>query len=247
MVNIFNGQKSERDISLEWDSIVDERRKGIESGKDKSFLYILKPQYISRLNEILDKPVDVIIDCGCGGGELSNSLSGFCERLIGIDISAKSIEMANRNKEKNVEFIRCSIEQYAEKNQETADICTLNMVLSNVINYANICSKIRMLLKKGGKVLITIPHPCYWPDYWGYAKEEWFTYKSQICMNEEFRITGIGNIGCCTHIHRPIEMYINTLIDAGFKITKMEELYSQLSKGNGDYPHPRFLYIECEK
>lgn len=49
-----------------------------------------------------------VLDVGCGTGKYSIALSNLCKKIIGIDLSPKMIENANKNKEEykmsNVEF-----------------------------------------------------------------------------------------------------------------------------------------------
>lgn len=103
------------------------------------------------------------------------------------------------------------------------------------------------MLKPHGRVLITIPHPCFWPEYWGYSDKEWFHYKEEICVSGDFSITGIGSLGVSTHIHRPIEMYMELLGEAGFTIIDIKELYSNAVLGKNNFKKPRFMFIEGVK
>ena len=246
MISKSNELKSEENISVEWDEIAVNRSNSRLSEKDKSFRYILQPKIIERVGLIKKQHRDTIVDVGCGSGELTKQLVKYCNKIVGIDISEKSIEIAKSQAEPSVEFIHSSLRKFAKKNKDLADMCILNMVLSNVNDCKGMCIDIKRLLKKNGKILVTIPHPCYWPEYWNYRNEEWFEYKEQICMTADFVVTGMGSMGKCTHMHRPIEMYFNMLINSGFKIIYVEELFSRLSTGAGDYRYPRFLYIECE-
>lgn len=188
------------------------------------------------------------MDCGCGSGDLTFAINEYCDHIVGIDISKVSIELAMKyNNSPKIKYYNKSIQEYSNISRAKADICILNMVLSNVVDCVQILDAVNRVLKVGGRVLITIPHPCYWPQYWNYDKEEWFEYKREICMNADFTITGIGKIGNITHIHRPIENYIQELIISGFSITGFEELYSEKSRGMDNFRYPRFVYIEAEK
>lgn len=248
MIKEIFDDKSEKDISLEWDSVVERRSTEIKLGNDKSFLHILFPTILKNIRKIAKDNKICVVDCGCGSGEIAIGIEQYCEKVIGIDISYKSIEIAKKsNKSNKIHYYNTSIEKYSLNNKEIADVCIMNMVLSNVVDCNEVCCSVNSILKKNGKVFITIPHPCYWPQYWGYSKQEWFDYKKQLCMTGEFCITGIGNIGVTTHIHRPLELYIQTLIETGFNIIGFEELFSELNKGMNEFLYPRFIFIEGEK
>ena len=235
-------------IALEWDSIVERRTKEIIQGNDKSFSYILFPRISNQVKEIARNKKINAIDCGCGSGMITTAIYKYCEHVVGIDISRKSIELAKKNNvSDSIEYYNKSIEEYSKECIDQEDVCILNMVLSNVENCLVVCKAVNRMLKVGGKVLITIPHPCFWPRYWQYDGEEWFNYKNQICMTSNFCITQVGDLGEITHIHRPLEQYFQALLSSGFRIIAFEELFSELSKGRNDFEYPRFVYIEAQK
>ena len=236
-------------IADEWNRIIEKRAVEIKNGNDKSLLHILYPEIEKRVKELDVKENGVIIDCGCGSGYVANKICFYCKKIIGIDISAKSIEIARKEYKdnKNAEFQESSIEDFGEKNAEYAEICIANMVLSNIFDCRNACAAIWKMLKKQGRLLITIPHPCFWSEYWGYADQDWFEYKEQICISGDFNITGVGSLGVSTHIHRPLEMYIEILKKEGYAIIEMKELYSKSVPGKNNFKKPRCMFIEAEK
>lgn len=248
MINKIYHNKSQDDIALEWDHVIESRDMAIKQGTDRSFIYILLPAILIGIKKISSRDNICAIDCGCGGGEVASAISKYCDHIVGIDISKKSIELAVQNNESsNIVYYNTSIENYSQVCINWANVCILNMVLSNVIDCIKVCQAVNRMLKKGGKIIITIPHPCYWPQYWRYDKEEWFDYKEQICMKGDFSITGVGTLGETTHIHRPLEQYLQSLVISGFIITDFKELYSELNKGMNNFIYPRFVYIEAEK
>ena len=55
-------------------------------------------QYGEQLIEILDpKPGELILDLGCGAGQLTNKIAGFGAKVIGLDSSAEMIESAKKS------------------------------------------------------------------------------------------------------------------------------------------------------
>ena len=57
----------------------------------------------------------------------------------------------------------------------------------------------------------------------------------------------MGSLGVSTHIHRPLEMYIEILKKEGYAIIEMKELYSKSVPGKNNFKKPRFMFIEAEK
>lgn len=232
-------------IASEWDKISDLRHSQLNSEQDISFNYILKPYLLNNITD-LDKKFNKILEIGCGTGVLAQELVAFCNEIIGIDLSKKSIEIANQSKtSNNIKFIESSIEEYAETNNKF-DLIVANMVLMDVENLDDILSSIGSMLLDDGNFIFTIIHPCFWGQYKGYQHEEWFNYIEEFAVNGEFTITLDRNgIYKTTHIHRPLEKYINSLIFNGFKIDEFKELI--LDEQVKNFKYPRFLGIRVSK
>lgn len=236
-------------IANEWDQVVDKRNIEIKKGNDKSLIYILSPEIEKRVQELSVKNSGLVVDCGCGSGYITSKIAPYCGKIIGIDISKRSIAIAQKEyrTNENIEYQVDSIEEFGRNYIACADICIANMVLSNIIDCKKACSAIWRMLKEHGRLLVTLPHPCFWPEYWGYDQQEWFDYTEQICISGDFCITGVGNLGITTHIHRPLEMYIGMLAETGFSIVRVKELYSKMNQGQNNFKKPRFMFIEAEK
>ena len=95
-----NDKKS--NISL-WDEKADYfGNYAIPTIEEDKFLKLLKDE------KILNKKFKVL-DVGCGGGKYSLALANECDEILGIDLSPKMIEYANKNREnfniKNASFL----------------------------------------------------------------------------------------------------------------------------------------------
>jgi ubiquinone/menaquinone biosynthesis C-methylase UbiE len=240
--------KTEIDISREWDNIALSRFEQIISKRDLSFHYILCPS-IFRLTSNSD--YSNVLDVGCGTGNLTYLLSFKAANIVGVDFSSKSIEIAKKvfgNKD-NIKFIHSSIENFAEKNQESEyTLAIANMALMDTPNLEQVLHSVKRLLKNKSHFVFTITHPCYWPFYWKYNNKEWFKYDKEIFIEAEFKISLETNETFTTHIHRPLEMYVNTLNKLGFTIDELiepmpseeiEKLYPE------PWEYPRFLGVRC--
>ena len=232
----------------EWDEIAVQRDELIKSGNDYSLQYVLLPCIVNEI-DALDKKT--IIDCGCGTGTLTKIVASHAETMVGIDISSKSIEIAKKfESASNLQYVNTSIEEYSQINSSTATLCVSNMVLMNTGNLNEIIDSIYKLLIPGGSFVFTISHPCYWPIYWDYFNADWFNYHTETAISADFRTSLSDNLGISTHIHRPIDRYINVLVDTGFSLQKFTEPYPvNLPTPNlgYEYHYPRFLCITAQK
>lgn len=103
---------TKKEIATEWDLVADKREQLIQSSSDISLLYVTEPFVTKCLNLIPGKNV---LDCGCGTGHLSAIIAKFDRNVTAIDISGKSINIAEEkyNQIKNLKFYRHSIEDHS--------------------------------------------------------------------------------------------------------------------------------------
>jgi SAM-dependent methyltransferase len=113
------------------------------------------------------------------------------------------------------------------------------MTLGTAPDLLKLLSAVGACLKPGGVFIFTIPHPFFWPTYWGYAEAPWFDYTREMAIAAPFRIGAEGTEFTTTHVHRPLAAYFEQLRRAGFELEKLEELI-----GRG-FRLPRFIAMRC--
>lgn len=241
--------KSKQDIGAEWDGIADLRMKQIQSKVDLSYHYILVPCVMELCAQGNFRSV---IDVGCGIGFITQELAKRSSRLIGVDLSSRSIQLARQRFVSNncVSFLNMSIEEYAdEMHQGLFTLAVANMTLVTAPSLEQIVGAIARLLAPGGHFVFTITHPWFWPHYWKYASESWFDYKKEIFIEAPFKITLQKDVTLVTtHVHRPLEKYLDALLRYRFVVDRIvepmptpevERMYKEKWK------FPRFMGIRC--
>ncbi len=223
-------------VAREWDRAAPTREEQVSTGLDKSAIETLGPNILRLL-----KPVgQTVIDIGCGTGWLTARFSRRAKSVLGIDPSAVSIEIANqRYLRPNVKYVQTTIERFARRNQANFTAAVANMTLSTAPNLSAVMRSTARVLKRGAPFVFSIPHPCFFPEYWGYADAAWFRYDEEVPIAAQFRIRSQRTALVTTHIHRPISMYLNALVSAGFVTQHCVEL-----QGRG-FTRPRFLIIRA--
>jgi len=95
-----------------------------------------------------------VLDVGCGGGILSESMAKKGADVTGIDLSEAALEVATLHAMEgsvaNLNYECCSAEDYAAKHQGTFDIVTCMEMLEHVPEPENIVQSCQRLLKPGG-------------------------------------------------------------------------------------------------
>lgn len=225
-----------RQVALEWDRVAPTREQQISTGRDKSAIETLGPNLLRLLKPAGHR----VIDIGCGTGWLTAEFSRRAESVLGIDPSAVSIQIANeRHLRPNVKYLQTTVERFARENQAEFTAAVANMTLSTAPNLSAVMRSTARVLKRGAPFIFSIPHPCFFPDYWGYSDASWFRYDEEVAIAAQFRIRSERTDFVTTHIHRPLSMYLNALVSAGFVTHHCMEL-----KGLG-FDHPRFLIIRA--
>lgn len=247
-MNIPVQHKNLKEIAHEWDAVCQDRANIILNEHDYSLIGVTVPAILNKLETTAHSKNNLkIIDVGCGTGFLTHALSKSFSNVVGIDISAKSIDIsANIYSADNLKFYVSSIQDFAFS--ESFDFCTANMVFMTDPNMRDSLRAIYGMLSPTGILVFTVTHPCFWPKYWNYETEAWFQYNKEIYIESDFTTSLSDVIGKTTHIHRPIEQYCRIINDSGFVIDEVLEPYpTGIPPQNYKYPYPRFLLFSCKK
>jgi SAM-dependent methyltransferase len=233
MLNI-KPSKSLSKIIKEWDAIARARDEQIATGKDHSATKILGPAILESTPDCQS-----IIDIGCGTGWLTEQLTRKSKLVVGIDPSSISIAIAvEQHLARSIEYTNASIEDYSQEGRKFST-AVANMSASCSNDLMAFCQGARAVLKKNSPFIITIPHPCFWPLYWGYASHPEFDYNRSSAIETEFKIQAESTEMITTHFHHPLANYLSALSSSGFAVDSLLEL-----SGKG-YNMPRFMLIKA--
>lgn len=233
MINLRRSKSLSR-IAREWDAIAALRDDQVSSGKDHSANFVLAPAILQKLTNATS-----LVDIGCGTGWLTALAQRDATVTVGIDPSHHSIALARlRHPGREISYVSESIEVYSRKSQEF-ELAISNMAASSAPDLGAFLTASRTVLRKGAVFLFTIPHPCFWPLYWGYASHPHFKYEKSFAVEGEFKIQKESSTFLTTHFHHPLELYFSRLADANFSIESIREL-----TGRG-FSFPRFVLIDA--
>jgi ubiquinone/menaquinone biosynthesis C-methylase UbiE len=225
--------KSLSNITREWDAIAALRDEQVSSGKDHSANFVLAPAILSQIPK-----ASSLVDIGCGTGWLTARASQHVEATVGIDPSCKSIVLARlRHGGPGISYCAESVEAYSCKTKRF-EVAISNMAVSSAPNLKAFLAASRRILKRRALFVFTIPHPCFWPLYWGYASLPRFDYKKSFAVEGEFKIQKEASKFLTTHFHHPLDKYVSELTNASFSIESIHEL-----TGHG-FSFPRFMLIK---
>jgi len=99
-----------------------------------------------------------LLDVGCGGGILSESLAKLGANVTGLDLAEASLDVANNHARQNqlvINYIKSSIEEHAKQSQVQYDIITCMELLEHVPDPSSIIKACAKLLRPQGKLFLS--------------------------------------------------------------------------------------------
>jgi 2-polyprenyl-6-hydroxyphenyl methylase/3-demethylubiquinone-9 3-methyltransferase len=115
----------------------------------------LRLEYINRLADIAGKTV---LDVGCGGGILSESMAGLDAQVTGIDLGDKALKVAQLHlleSGQQVNYQKIAVEELAAAQPASFDVVTCMEMLEHVPDPASIVRACATLVKPGGHVFFS--------------------------------------------------------------------------------------------
>ncbi|PTR16989.1 3-demethylubiquinone-9 3-methyltransferase [Nitrosospira sp. Nsp2] len=115
----------------------------------------LRLEYIDRLAGLEGKTV---LDVGCGGGILSESMAGLGAHVTGIDLGDKALKVAKLHlleSGRQVNYRKISVEALAKEQPHHYDMVTCMEMLEHVPSPQSIVRACAKLVKPGGRVFFS--------------------------------------------------------------------------------------------
>ncbi len=115
-----------------------------------------------RLNYVLDHANGLfgkkVLDVGCGGGILSESMAAQGAEVTGLDMGREPLEVARLHAlESNIQvtYVQNTIEQHADDQPGSYDVITCMEMLEHVPDPLSVVRSCAKLVKPGGKVFFS--------------------------------------------------------------------------------------------
>ena len=129
--------------------------------KDSEFkpLHAINPIRLDWIKSHVTLTGQSILDIGCGGGILSESMAQGGAFVTGIDLSVKALKVAKLHAlevgTQNIEYVEISAEDLARDKPESFDIVTCMEMLEHVPDPASVVRACATLAKPGGTLFFS--------------------------------------------------------------------------------------------
>lgn len=129
--------------------------------KDSEFrpLHQINPLRLNWIDGLISLQGHQVLDVGCGGGILSDSMARKGAKVLGIDLSGKALKVAQLHaleaQTGNVEYREISAEALAAEQPASFDVVTCMEMLEHVPDPASIVKACATLVKPGGWVFFS--------------------------------------------------------------------------------------------
>lgn len=165
-----------------------------------------------------------ILDLGCGFGDFARyARQHGAASVLAIDVSEKMLALAReKTSDEHIEYRQLAIEQFAPPEQRF-DLVISSLALHYIENFAALCKGVFASLKPGGQFIFSVEHPMCTAFQVGWVPYEdgnvWPVdrYQEQTLRHTTWFVDDVQKY------HRTVETYVNTLLDAGFALTRLLE------------------------
>jgi SAM-dependent methyltransferase len=199
-----------------------------------------------------------ILDLGCGMGYFAREarLRG-ARSVVGVDISERMLaEATAQGPDAGISYVRSPLETF-EPDAGSFDLVVSMLALHYLADYPAIARRVARCLVPGGRFAFSVEHPIYtaggtgdWhrapdgtPLHWPVDR-----YRDEGERRTNWFVDGV------VKYHRTMETYVNTLLEAGLRVMRIEEpeaeslvLLAKRPALKDERRRPAFLLIAAEK
>jgi len=128
--------------------------------RDSEFkpLHKINPLRLKYIDDIADLEGKTVVDIGCGGGILAESMALRGARVIGIDMAEDSLSVARLHQLESgveVDYRQSTAEQLADKMPKSFDVITCMEMLEHVPDPGSVIAACASLVKPGGQLFFS--------------------------------------------------------------------------------------------
>lgn len=121
-------------------------------------LHDINPLRLSYITERVSLPAKRVLDVGCGGGILSESMAEIGAQVTAIDMGEAALTVARlhqRESKLDIDYRQVTIEEIADSGIELFDVITCLEMLEHVPDPGSVIGACKRLLKPDGQLFLS--------------------------------------------------------------------------------------------
>jgi len=186
----------------------------------------LESEQWETLVRLLDKPSGELLDIGCGTGAYDVGLTALGWDVTGVDVSE---DMLRRARAKGVSALQADATSLPF-DDASFDAAISMFTHTDFDDFPAVLREIARVLKPAARFVYLGPHPCFVGPHSEFVAAEgapvfhegW--YRQIGAYDEAPGRSGAGlRIRIGTSFHRPLAVFLQEFLDAGFQLERIEE------------------------
>jgi SAM-dependent methyltransferase len=224
----------EDDVARHWNANADVWAREVRAGHDLAREFMNNPAFLPFVGDVAGRRM---LDAGCGEGYNTRLLARRGAIMTGVDISERMIELAREEERRaplGIRYEQTSYTMLGLFDDESFDAAVSFMALMDGPDFDRAAAEFFRVLRRGGTLSFSITHPCFitrgsqwirdaegskiaWRVSHYFTPEPWverWRFMDAPADAPEF------SVPC---FDRTLSYYVNTLLDAGFVLNRLEE------------------------
>ena len=175
--------------------------------------YYERPAMLGLAGEVSGRRV---LDAGCGSGPLSEALRARGAVVTGMDVSAAMVDLARQRLGDDADLRVADLAAPLPFTDAGFDDVVASLVLHYLEDWAGPLAELRRVLRPGGRLMVSVNHPCAYAIV--YPEADYFAVTK---YSEDY--TFDGQVTWLTFWHRPLHAMTDAFAAAGFRIAAISE------------------------
>jgi SAM-dependent methyltransferase len=215
--------------SASWDGVADWYAGWV--GRDGSWYH--RNLAVPLLLELLELGRNErLADLGCGPGILAPPVRKAGAQMVGVDLSPRLIELAQRNHGRLAHFLvgdATALPDVPELKAGSFDAASFMLSIQDIDPLEAAVGSAARLLKRGGRLGVVMLHPCFRiprQSGWGFDEGRALHYRRVDSYTTELAVPmqPYGKGRTTRSYHRPLSAYFTALRRAGLAVTGLREV-----------------------
>jgi ubiquinone/menaquinone biosynthesis C-methylase UbiE len=191
---------------------------------DPVYRHLVNPTVLRLLGDVAEKRV---LDAGCGNGHLTWQIAKLGADVTAVDLSINLLAYARGRAERrgvSIHLERADLSRL-QYDDSSFDAVVASMTLQFVERYEDAISEMARVLKPGGRLIVSISHPCFDVSEKETAEKGKNRENPQQERNRSIPIVLKGEFSGLSYRQecRTLSEYLNAFTGAGFFLRKCVE------------------------